>query len=77
MHHSMSFTWKAQSHFDVKIQDPVISTPQPFKAFGVLFLPMASEWSGGQEVGQWEKACPGYISEIIWCRKLKLDRNID
>ena len=32
-----------------------------FKFFGVLFLPMMSRWAGGQ----WEKVCPGCISETM------------
>ena len=42
------------------------------RAVWVLFLPMASRW-----VGEWrEKACPGCISETMWCRMLMLGRDI-
>ena len=54
----------------------VLFTPQPLRAVGVLFSPMVSGWAGGHPVGQWEKVCPGCISETIRCRKLILGRDI-
>ena len=44
----------------------------PLRAVGVLFSPMVSGWAGRQ----WEKVCPGCISETIRCRKLILSRDI-
>ena len=38
----------------------------------LLFSPMVSGWAGGR----WEKVCPGYISETVWCRKLIFGRDI-
>ena len=45
--------------------------PTALKGCQVLFSPMVSGWAGGQ----WEKVCPGCISETIRCRKLILGRD--
>ena len=54
----------------------LLLTPQPLRAVGILFSPMVSGWAGGWVGGRREKVCPGYISEIVRCRKLILGRDI-
>ena len=55
---------------------PLVFTPQPLRAVGVLFSPMVSGWTGGRPGGWREIVCPGCISETVRCRKLILGRDI-
>ena len=50
---------KIETHIGFKHN--IFFTPQPLRAVGVLFSPMVSGWAGGQ----WEKVCPGCISETV------------
>ena len=43
-------------------------TPQPLRAVGVLFSPMASRWAGEQSGGRQEKVFLGCISLVRICR---------
>ena len=69
-------TFRLSLMSDVQAIKFIIFTPQPLRAFGVLFSPMVSGWAGVWVGRRREIVCPGCISETVRCGKLILGRDI-